>query len=880
MKSRFQLATSAFALTICSFSSAAFAQSTGSVDFEEEVIVVSGSRSQDVAGIQAPDSAKAKAVLTQELIERQNPGQTILDTINVIPGVNFQNNDAYGSSGGTLNIRGFDSSRISLTFDGIPLNDSGNYAIYSNQQLDPELIEQVNVNLGTTDVDSPTASAVGGTVNYRTLTPTEDFGVKLSGSAGQFDFSRVFAMVNTGNITSFGTRAFFSASKAKNHNPFNNYGVVDKQQYNGKIYQPIGSNGDFISIAGNYNENRNNFFGSLPLRSDAGRVVGALSTNRYPANNKEREYLINFPCSTIVAPVAGTAQSATTCGTEFDRRYNPSNTGSVRGASKFTLSEKLTLTVDPSYQYVKANGGGTVTAREAGRDIDPTGGSAANCTTVVSGTGVNCQAGYLGGSPFFGKDLNGDGDILDQVTMMAPSQTQTHRYGVISSLRYEFNDAHSVRLAYTFDRARHRQTGEVGLLDVNGEPFDVFPVNGPQVASNGVTLQKRNRLSYAILQQVSGEYRGEYLDSNLVVTAGVRAPFFKRDLTNYCFTSSAGGFVECFGDANQNTLNATLNPTQAGPQNRVFKYDKILPNVGVNYKFTPEFSMFASFAQGLSVPGTDSLYNAFFFPITTARARPAPETTDSVDLGVRYRSGNIQAQLSGWLTKFQNRLASAYDPELDQNVYRNLGNVDKYGIDGSISYQPMPELALYVFGSYMKSEIKNNVAIGENADGTPVFAATAGQREGGSPKYSFGGTVRGEVGPVELGITAKRTGPRNIFDTGAATYTGSFIPTGAVPSGTLGTTARTEIFGAAAPAYWMVNLDASVNLGFLGVSDKTRFQLNVYNLFDQFYVGGFGGGLAQSASYNRTTGVATYGGPALVQIGAPRTVSGTITFVF
>jgi iron complex outermembrane receptor protein len=879
MKSRFQLATSAFALTICSFSSAAFAQSTGSVDFEEEVIVVSGSRSQDVAGIQAPDSTKAKAVLTQELIERQNPGQTILDTINVIPGVNFQNNDAYGSSGGTLNIRGFDSSRISLTFDGIPLNDSGNYAIYSNQQLDPELIEQVNVNLGTTDVDSPTASAVGGTVNYRTLTPTEDFGVKLSGSAGQFDFSRVFGMVNTGNITSFGTRAFFSASKAKNHNPFNNYGVVDKQQYNGKIYQPIGSNGDFISIAGNYNENRNNFFGSLPLRSDAGRVVGALSTNRYPANNKEREYLINFPCSTIVAPVAGTAQSATTCGTEFDRRYNPSNTGSVRGASKFTLSEKLTLTVDPSYQYVKANGGGTVTAREAGRDIDPTGGSAANCTTVVSGTGVNCQAGYLGGSPFFGKDLNGDGDILDQVTMIAPSQTQTHRLGVISSLRYEINDDHSVRLAYTFDRARHRQTGQVGLLDATGEPLDVFPVNNPQIAANGVTLQKRDRLSYAILQQISGEYRGELLDNNLVVTAGVRAPFFKRDLTNNCFTSSAGGFVECFGDATQNTLNAALNPTQAGPQNRVFKYDKILPNVGFNFKFTPEFSMFASFAQGLSVPGTDSLYNAFFFPITTARARPAPETTDSVDVGLRYRSGNIQAQLSGWLTKFQNRLASAYDPELDQNVYRNLGNVDKYGVDGSVSYQPIPELAVYVFGSYMKSEIKNNVAIGENADGTAVFAATAGQREGGSPKYSFGGTLRGELGPVELGITGKRTGPRNIFDTGAATYTGTFIPTGATPSGALGSTARTQIFGASAPAYWLVNLDASIELGFVGLSE-TRFQLNVYNLFDQFYVGGFGGGLAQSASYNRTTGVATYGGPGFVQIGAPRTVSGTLTFKF
>src|SRR3546814_1534313 len=96
----------------------------------------------------------------------------------MLPGVSFQNNDPFGSAGGTLTIRWFANSRISLTFDGVPLNDSGNYAIYSNQQLDPELIEQVNVNLGTTDVDSPTAAATGPTVNYRTMVPTEDFGVK------------------------------------------------------------------------------------------------------------------------------------------------------------------------------------------------------------------------------------------------------------------------------------------------------------------------------------------------------------------------------------------------------------------------------------------------------------------------------------------------------------------------------------------------------------------------------------------------------------------------------------------------------------------------------------------------------------------------------
>lgn len=935
MKIRYQLAASAVALTIASFSTAAMAQSTGSQDFEEEVIVVTGSRTTDVEGIKAPDATKAKSVLTQEFISRQNPGQTVLDTINQVPGVSFQNNDAYGSSGGTLSIRGFDASRISLTFDGIPLNDSGNYAIYSNQQIDPELIEEVNVNMGTTDVDSPTASAVGGTVNYRTMTPSEDFGVKLSGSAGDFNFYRIFGVVNTGVFTPFGTKAWFSASTTGNDNPFNNYGVVEKQQYNAKIYQPIGSNGDFIAVAGHYNENRNNFFGSLPLRWDTTRVVnlgtppvattvprqvGPLAQNRFPMNNDEREYLINYPCFTDT-PQAGVADAPSpstgpngaadptgnyaSCGTEFDRRYNPSNTGNIRGSSRFSFGDKLVLTVDPSYQYVKANGGGTVTGQEgAVRDINPAGGTAtaAQCRTTPSSATNTCVSGYLGGVPYFGHDVNGDGDTLDTVTVLAPSQTQTRRYGVIAGLKYDIDDNNSIRVSYTLDHARHRQTGEVGLLQLNGEPLDVFPVNDPQLQANGSVLQKRDRLSYAILNQVAGEYRGNFLDEKLTVNLGVRAPFFKRDLTNYCFTSSAGGFVECTGqNATANTQIATLNPYTATPvtggititgwappQNRVFKFNKVLPNLGLRYKFTSEFSAFVSFAQGLSVPGTDSLYNAFYFPLGTANAKPKPETTNTFDLGVRYRTSKVQAQAGAFLTKFKNRLASAYDPELDQSVYRNLGNVDKWGFDGSIAFQPIPELALYAFGSYIKSEIKDNIAIGENLDGTTVYAPTAGKRESGSPTWSYGVTARVNVHPVEFGLTTKKTGPRYIFDTNEGTFTGAYIPLGAKACPTVLTcttptapaNAPVNIFPNKAPAYWLVNLDARLNLDFVGLGDKTFLQLNVYNLFDKFYVGGFGGGLNQSATYAKATGLATYGNPGFVQIGAPRTLSATLQFGF
>ncbi len=879
MRLNFALSTAAstVALGIAAISTPAFAQSTGSVDFEKE-IVVTGARGaiQQVAGVSSPDTSKAKAVLTAEAIQRQGAGQTILDTINQIPGVSFQNNDAYGSSGGTLNIRGFDASRISLTFDGIPLNDSGNYAIYSNQQIDPELIEQVNVNLGTTDVDSPTASAVGGTVNYRTRIPGHKLGGMASGSVGEYSMWRLFGMVETGDLTSSGTRAWFAASRTKNDNPFNNYGKVDKQQYNVKLYQPLGGD-DFISIAGHYNQNRNNFFGSLPLRWDANRTVGPASSNRFPMNSGERKYNINVPC-TIAAGVTGTADAASTCGTEFDRRYNPSNTGNIRINSRFTLADGIVLTVDPYYQYVKANGGGTVTGREGKK--------------TVAGT---AYTGFIGGSYYFGKDLNGDGDTLDQVTLIAPSQTQTHRIGVIASLKWDIDPNNTVRVAYTYDRARHRQTGEAGFLQSNGEPVDVFPVNGGITTSDGFLMEKRDRLSFAILQQVAGEYRGEFMDGKLVLNAGVRAPFFRRNLTNYCFTTSAGGFVDCFGQnaafnaayaaANPYSFNSATNTVTgyAAPQQRIFNYKKVLPNVGLVYKVAPEVSLFANYSKGLSVPGTDSLYNAFYFPAGTSQASPAPETTDNFDAGVRYRSGMIQGELSGFYNQFHNRLASAYDPELDQTVYRNLGSVKKYGLDGYVSVRPNDAVSFYVFGSYMKSEIQDNIQIGKNADGSPIYAQTAGKRESGAPTSTFGFSARGTLGPIDLGFVAKRTGKRYIYDNNAATYTGSFVPLGAKTS--LGTTptapaAPTQIFPDAAPGYWLVNLDARLRLEELGLGDKAYLQLNVYNLFDQFYVGGFGGGLIQSNTYSKTTGTASYGSPGFVQIGAPRTVSATLVIGF
>ncbi|WP_159978581.1 MULTISPECIES: TonB-dependent receptor [unclassified Novosphingobium] len=837
-----KIATSTLALGAAAAALPAFAQSTGAVDFEESTIVVTGQVQRGVAGVQVPNTSKAKQVLTQEIISAQVPGQTINDTINLMPGVSFQNNDAFGSAGGTLTIRGFDDSRISQTVDGIPLNDTGGYSLYSNQQIDPEIIEQVNVNLGTTDVDSPTAAASGSTVNIRTRNPHDDFGVRFLSSAGDFNFFRMFGEIDTGVLNSSGTKAFFSASKATNDTVYGGIGKIDKTQFNAKIYQPLGDNGDFISVAGHWNRNRNNFFGSTPLRLDPTRTVGPDSaTNRFPLTKKERFYEI-ADCQ-VPAGVTGVADAASSCGSLYDYRFNPSNTGNLRINSRFTLTDKLTLNVDPSLQYTKANGGGTVVAREGGFT------QTANATRSAITTPIS---GYIGGSPYFnGVDLNGDGDTRDQVRILAPSNTETWRIGVIASLRYDINDDNRIRVAYSYDRGRHRQTGELSLLKSNGFGGDVFS-DAKLTDADGNILQKRDRLSYAILHQVSGEYTGDFMNDSLHLNLGVRAPFFKRNLTNNCLTTSASGFVDCFttNAADQATY-ATANPNYKAPQNRVLNYNKVLPTAGVVFDATDNASVFFNYSKGLQVPGTDNLYQAFWYSRDQDAANPTPETTNNFDLGVRYTSGIIQASLTGWYTRYDNRLASAYDRDLDVTIYRNLGRVDKYGIDGSFAVRPIPEFSVYLFGSYLKSKIKEDVETGVNAAGDPIYAATKGKREAGAPVYTIGGRASGNIGPVELGVQVKRTGPRYVNDQNLAIVI-----------------ANTQVYAKKTPAYTLVDLDAKVKLDFLGLGDRTFLQLNVVNVFDKLYVGGFdGAGTSQTNVPNAF-------------IGTPRTFIGSVSFGF
>ena len=402
----------------------------------------------------------------------------------------------------------------------MPLNDSGNYALYTNQQVDSELIDSATVNTGTTDVDSPTASASGGTINISSLTPSEDFGGWVKGSLGDFNYQRAMAFVNTGAFGPWGTRAWFAYSD-QSYDKFKGIGSLNKIQYNAKIYQPIRDNGDFVSVGFHWNRNRNNAYNGPNLYADGnGGFTSDADTSPFGWNvDLAPTYTAPAPCVVNGAVPNPQAQCDTNGNTYWGLRINPSDTGNIRAQSRFTLADGLRLTIDPSFQYVLANGGSQ--------------------QTVLSETNALLRGSKTSG----GVDLNGDGDTLDNVRVMTPSNTHTQRYGLISSLLWDFAEGQSVRLAYTYDRARHRQTGAYGTIDFSNptEPRFSNPFggrNGETITNlDGYDLRSRDRLSYAELNQVAFEYRGRFFEDQLRLNLGVRAPFFKREMNQYCYSA-------------------------------------------------------------------------------------------------------------------------------------------------------------------------------------------------------------------------------------------------------------------------------------------------------------------------------------------------------
>jgi iron complex outermembrane recepter protein len=755
--------------------SSALAQSTAT---QVQELVVTGARGlPSVAGVitQVQD-AKDESIVNHEFFERQRAGQNFAQLINLLPGVNYTSEDATGKLSGDLRIHGFDGAHIGITIDGVPVNDSGNYAIFPGEYLTTEVTDHITVNMGATSVDSPTASAVGGTVDVVSKIPTKDRELIIQPSFGSNNWQRYYVEGETGEVGPWGTRMYLSANYDKS-DKWVGEGPLMKEGFDARIYQPL-KGSDFVSLAASYVLEHNYFYqSSSPAQfAQPGVTKGTIDYNNQWAVPTARGGVVDTP-QTVAGTLInggsipgfeqGSAGATGLNGNFWATHPNPVIFGTIRGASKFSLNDKVTFTFDPSFFYTLANGGGV---------------------TALSETDPRLK-GNKAGSP--GVDLNGDGDRLDTVDVYSPNNTNTRRFGILSALLYDMDEHNHFSLAYTLDYAMHRQTGEYGFLDpATGMPGSVFGGKdgwgSTKIATaDGSFMRGRDRYTIAMLNQVAANYIGKFMDDKLHVNVGLRAPFFKRDLDQHCYTFN-GTSAYCdtidptqvlaaynagvaagnttalstllFGRTGAISFNAvSKTPNFRFPFKQTFDFNKVLPNAGVTYRINDDQQLYATYAQGFSAPKNDDLYSS-------VTALVQPETSDSYAVGWRYQSPLVTTSVSAWDVNYKNRIVQSFDPnDPTLSIDRNIGTVDIYGLDLEAGARPFEHMTVYASAEFTKSDVKSDEIVA-SAGALAIALPTKGKELVLTPDKTFSANARYDFGWIDTGINVKYQGKRWLDD--------------------------------------------------------------------------------------------------------------------
>jgi iron complex outermembrane receptor protein len=363
----------------------------------------------------------------------------------------------------------------------------------------------------------------------------------------------------------------------------------------------------------------------------------------------------------------------------------------------------------------------------------------------------------------------------------------------------------------------------------------------PAAILKGVPLRQRDRLSIALLNQFSGQYIGKFFDDKLRLEAGLRMPFFQRDLNQYCYTQTGGsGFATCTSQPVSALVIVPPTAIAPFPANALFapftakyKFSPVLPSVGLNYKIVDNLSFFGSYARGFSAPRTDNLYRT---PIVNVD----PETTDTFDAGFRYSTSKVQAQISAWYTKFQNRIVTSFDQVQGISVDRNVGSVIGKGVDMGIAIKPLDFFTFQGNLSYNDSKLQDDIQVATGAAG---ILNTKGKRVTETPVWLASYRAQVEFGPLEVGLQVKYVSDRF----------------------------ATDLNDIKVSSYTTADLDARFSLAQWGLK-STWFQLNVSNLFDRFYFGNIGTQIAAPPFPG--------GAQPNFSVGSPRTISGTLRVGF
>lgn len=459
----------------------AMAQETGERDVG--TIGVEGKATLGSGYMTPEESPKSRSTLTREAMNKQTATANAVDRLKYTPGLNISSEDATGLSGFRFTLRGLNSDQVGMSVDGMPINDSGNYALYSNLLGDPENIDQISVVQGASDADGPHIGSSGGNITLTTIRPTKETGAFVKQTAGSNGTYKTFARLNTGEWN--GLSNWLSASHTEGQ-MWRGHGAVraDKVEWNSFFDAGDGNTANLIL---KYHEQDNNSYSQL-TKSEFTQYGRKYDPNPNPpalgSNGKISKY--------------------------YELAQNPFKTFTGVLNTQFRLRDDMSLSVIPYYYWGDGSGVGS--------------------TAYSLNRGTSSNGVYdLGNLPTASSYAN-DGLSYTGV-YYRPSRTQTWRPGITTKLNWDLGD-HSLQFGYWYERARQRQTQPFIALKSSGKPESVWSDSDETRDANGNIIQGRDRYTVTPAHKVWVQDTW-YMNPDWTLNAGVAYMDVDRKGTNH-----------------------------------------------------------------------------------------------------------------------------------------------------------------------------------------------------------------------------------------------------------------------------------------------------------------------------------------------------------
>ena len=430
------------------------------------------------------ESIKGRSTVTKEALDKQAATGNAIDKLKYTPGLNISSEDNTGLSGFRFTMRGMNSDQVGMSVDGMPINDSGNYALYSNLLGDPENIDQIFVTQGAAESDGPHIGSSGGNIGIVTIRPTKETGAFVKQVVGSNATRKTFARLNTGEIN--GLSNWLSVSHTEGQ-MWRGSGAVraDKVEWNSFF---DAGNGNTANLILKYHEQDNNSYSQL-------------TKAQFQQNGRKYDPY----------PATPTVGSNGKYNSYYALAQNPFQTFTAVLNTQFKLADNLALSVIPYYYW--GNGSGV--------------GSSAYALNRGSNQGGVFDLGNLPTAAQYNADGTPNSGVYYR-----PSRTQTWRPGITTKLTWDLGD-HSLQFGYWYERARQSQTQPFIPLKSNGKPVDTWPdSNSAIVDANGNQVQGRDRFTVTPAQKVWAQDTW-YINPDWTFIAGLAYMNVERDGTNH-----------------------------------------------------------------------------------------------------------------------------------------------------------------------------------------------------------------------------------------------------------------------------------------------------------------------------------------------------------